>query len=134
VEIPPPATGAAASLVGVVSVVTYGESTAEGFVTGLVSVITYGELTAEGFVTGVVLVVVATSDELTAEGFLTGVISVVVTYIDSTAEGFFIDTVNSPFDVFTVFKFKTSPKKSTLRVLSTSYEFWSHSIVVCGFI
>jgi hypothetical protein len=114
VEIPPPATGAAASLVGVVSVVTYGESIVEGFVTGLVSVITCGELTAEGFLTGVVSVVLAvvTYDELTAEGFLTGVISVVVTYIDSTAEGFFIDTVNSPFDVFTVFELEFSQKKA----------------------
>ena len=64
---------------------------------------------------------------------LVGVVSM-VTYGDSTAEGFFIDTVNSPFDVFTAFEFKYSPRKSTLRVLSTSYEFWSHSIVVCGFL
>ena len=81
--------------------------------------ITCGELTAEGFLTGVgpVVLAVVTYDELTAEGFLTGVISVVVTYIDSTAEGFFIDTVNSPFDVFTVFELEFSPKKSTLRCL-----------------
>ena len=67
-----------------------------------------------------------------ADASLVGVVSM-VTYGDSTAEGFFIDTVNSPFDVFTVFELELSPRKSTLRVLSTSYEFWSHSIVVCGF-
>ena len=66
-----------------------------------------------------------------ADASLVGVVSV-VTYGDSTAAGFCIDTIDSPFDVFTVFEFKYSPRKSTLRVLSTSYEFWSHSIVVCG--
>ena len=66
-----------------------------------------------------------------ADASLVGVVSV-VTYGDSTAAGFFIDTIDSPFDVFTVFGDKFNPKKSTLRVLSTSYEFWSHSIVVCG--
>ena len=66
-----------------------------------------------------------------ADTSLVGVVSV-VTYGDSTGAGFFIDTIDSPFDVFTVFEFKYGPRKSTLRVLSTSYEFWSHSIVVCG--
>jgi hypothetical protein len=55
VSTPPPATGADASLVGAVSVLTYGESTAEGFL--------------------------------------------------------IIDTVNSPFDVFTAFALLFTPKK-----------------------
>ena len=86
---------------------------------------------AELSLAGVSWVVVVPPPTAGAELSLVGVVEVFV-YGESTPAGFFIDTIASPFDVFTVFVLLfTANKKSTPGVLSTSYEFWSHSIFVC---
>ena len=66
-----------------------------------------------------------------ADASLVGVVSV-VTYGDSTAAGFFIDTIDSPFDVFTVFGHKFNPKKKAPLGCLVPVTSSGHTLSLCA--
>ena len=67
-----------------------------------------------------------------ADASRVGVVGAAVSYGESTAEGFFIDTIASPFDVFTVFRLLSMPNKKAPRGCLVPVTSSGHTLSLCA--